>query len=233
MEESLSTQCEDLTHDWKWWRWKAGRDPASEDEVVAFVMANKGKILHGLVNNYCRNTPLDEEDFIQEACLVGIEVFREFSCDIYREKGVNYAQVFWVRLKRKLLKDLSVRAIPCGFIEDYAEDELQDSLATGHVGNVALVDPLSRHDEEVVNTEWVYQDLCRIMTDSEKNIMWHILGLDAKGGSGVKETARRLGCTPKNVRLAVQRVVNRIEKKGGVLEAKKLSQTISGYVRAA
>ncbi len=175
----------------------------SPEEVIDWVDQNTKQII-GHAKKYLPFAPYDRDDFLQDAYEAALE-----ASSISTERQISFPACFWIVFKGKISdvtpnpgskRNGGSHSPPSNFC-DWSDFSMESA-----VPNDMLDLPESW---SVIDIDRVYPLIRQHLTCAENRILEVLFGIH-DGPMKIREAARHLGCSPPNVRQALNRACSRM-----------------------
>lgn len=177
----------------------------SSDDAISWVDQNAKKIA-GHSRKYLPFAPYDQEDFLQDAYEAALEAVL-----ISTERQIPFPACFWVLYKSKIS---AVTPNPSSR-RNAGSSSPPRSICDWSDFSAALFEQADSSDRSTrrlnIDIDQIYPLIRQFLTSVEERILEALLGIHT-GPMKIKETARHLGCSPANIRQALNRACNRISQ---------------------
>ena len=167
-------------------------------DAIDWVRRNEGLIKKTL-GKYYMYSPYEEHDYMQDA-------FESAMVAVLKSQGkqVSFESAFWQDFR----KNLSL-VTPNMNTSRYGSNSVPSSLCLEEFDITAIA---QREETPDLDMEAIFKKIRRHLTEREKTVFALALGFTEMGTLTNYEIARRLKCSPTNVRDAYNKAIERIKR---------------------
>lgn len=173
----------------------------TREEAIRWVDEN-ANVIRRHVRKYLPFAPYDQDDYLQDAYEAALAAVQEA-----KKRKIPFIPCFWILFRRKVTEvtphpeskhrgGSSSPPMSACYSERYWQFGEEDDG-----------DDLSAH----IDFDRLYLAIREHLTEAERKILSRAIGVYG-GQEGIKEIARNLGCSPANVRQALNRIYNRLSR---------------------
>lgn len=175
----------------------------SPEEAIGWVDQNTKQII-GHAKKYLPFAPYDRDDFLQDAYEAALE-----ASGVSNERQISFPACFWVVFKGKISdvtpnpdskRNGGSHSPPSNFC-DWSDFSMESTVQNDILD---LPESLS-----AIDIDRVYPLIRKHLTRAEDRILEVLFGIH-DGPMKIREAAKHLGCSPPNVRQALNRACNRM-----------------------
>ena len=175
----------------------------SPEEAIDWVDQNTKQII-GHAKKYLPFAPYDRDDFLQDAYEAALE-----ASGVSNERQISFPACFWIVFKGKISdvtpnpdskRNGGSHSPPSNFC-DWSDFSMESAVPNDILD---LPESLS-----VIDIDRVYPLIRQHLTRAENRILEVLFGIH-DGPMKIREAARHLGCSPPNVRQALNRACSRM-----------------------